>query len=214
MHEAVFRVESDGLCAQATRGTDARIELWCNDHCDLLSVAGRDAPAVVDKIEREIGLRERVEGTNEVVAITDTCLTRFLDEYVESYLARHDCLLVAPLTYEDGAKHARILALEADALTDFYRDLAGDHTIDVTSKREHTTATPEGPTASLDAVLPTLSPRQREVFTTAHAQGYYDIPRGVTTKEIAKQVGIERRTADHHLRRAEAKLADAIVDYV
>lgn len=212
MHEAVFRVDGEGVCAGATRGTDARVELWCNDHCDLLSVVGRDATGVVDALADEIGLRERVDRPTEVVAITESCLTRHLDDYVETYLARHDCLLVPPLVYEAGAKHARVLALEGGALTDFYRDLASDYAVSVSSKRELAAATPDRLTTSVD--VPALSPRQREVFRAAHDRGYYDVPRGVTTAEIADQIGIARRTADHHLRRAEAKLADAFARFL
>jgi len=45
MYEAIFRVSSGGTYEVATSGTDTTIELWCNDHCDLLHVSGADGDA-------------------------------------------------------------------------------------------------------------------------------------------------------------------------
>jgi len=64
-----------------------------------------------------------VEGTEQVV-ITEDCLKMETEDFIEQYLARHDCLLIPPIRYARGAKQCRILALDADSLTDFYVDLS------------------------------------------------------------------------------------------
>jgi predicted DNA binding protein len=154
-----------------------------------------------------------VEGTEQVV-ITEDCLKMETEDFIEQYLARHDCLLIPPIRYARGAKQCRILALDADSLTDFYVDLSSSHDVKVETKREIQSVVPDAPLLTVDALLPNLSPRQREVFAAAHRLGYYELPRETTTADVAEVVGIERRTAEDHLRRAEKKMADGLIEYL
>ena len=217
MYEAVFRIELRGEGAIPTAEAGTSVELWCNDHCDLLHVRGADAPGVIAGIEAAAGVRELVEedgNGEECIVVTERCLKGAQTDHVDRYLTRHDCLLIPPIRYAEGAKFCRVLALDGATLTAFYRDLVADHAVTVESKREIRSATPDAPLLTVDALLPTLSPRQRETFALAHERGYYEIPRRTTVAEVAAEIGVERRTAEEHLRRAENKLADALVEYL
>ncbi|WP_049921334.1 helix-turn-helix domain-containing protein [Halopiger djelfimassiliensis] len=52
-----------------------------------------------------------------------------------------------------------------------------------------------------------LTERQREIFQLAHSEGYYDVPRGTTHRELATTLGLSPATVGEHLQRIEAKLA-------
>ncbi|ERH08307.1 MAG: putative DNA binding protein [halophilic archaeon J07HX64] len=52
-----------------------------------------------------------------------------------------------------------------------------------------------------------LTNRQREALTLAVRSGYYSIPRGCTTKDIAADLGISDQAVTERLRRAIASLA-------
>ncbi|SEO56273.1 hypothetical protein SAMN04487948_103243 [Halogranum amylolyticum] len=219
MYEATFRIPDAGSYAAATAGSDARIELWCNDHCDLLHVTAGDdseaAAAVVARVEELVGVQDRLETTDELVVVTADCLKSHDSSHVETYLARHGCLLLPPLRYARGAKLCRVLALDPAALSACYRDLVDDgYRVGVESKREISAVRQDAPLLRLDDALPTLTERQREVLTTAFDAGYYEIPRRTTTEEIAAVVGVERRTAEEHLRRAENKLLAGVIEYL
>lgn len=54
----------------------------------------------------------------------------------------------------------------------------------------------------------TLTDRQREVLTTAYERDYFDVPRGVTTEELAIEFGLDKSTVLEHLRRAEHNLLE------
>jgi hypothetical protein len=71
-----------------------------------------------------------------------------------------------------------------------------------------TTAGPSGEADERRRRLETLTPTQREVFHLAREEGYYEWPRGVSTRELADEVGISKTTLLEHLRKAEAKLLD------
>jgi predicted DNA binding protein len=214
MHEAVLGIEHPGAYAAATAGTDTTVELWCNDHCDLLHVGGEESAAVVAHVEDVVGVRERLAEDDERLLITDECLKERGDDPIEATLAAHDCLLVPPLRYAEGRKWCRVLALDAANLTAFYRDVAAEFPVVVDSKREVASVRADRPLLTLDSALPDLSPRQQEALLTAVESGYYRIPRDATTAEIAAELGIERRTLEEHLRRAENKVVAGLAEYL
>lgn len=60
-------------------------------------------------------------------------------------------------------------------------------------------------------VLDTLTDRQREVVRTAYEMGYYEIPRRVSTVEVAAELALDQSTVSEHLQRAERNLLSAIL---
>lgn len=214
MHIATFRIEGRGAFADITREVDASIELWCNDHCDLLRVNGDSDQSILQEIDELAGVRESIIEANEVVIITENCLEQYEVTMVDTFLARHGCLMLPPLTYHRGYKTCRILALESESLTSLYRDLIEKTNVVVESKRTVNGIAHDAPMLSLGDTLPAFSPRQREVLLLAYELGYYEIPRSTTTTDIANEMGIERRTAEQHLRRAENKLVESIVSII
>lgn len=208
MHEVTLRLEPGGPYGAPTRGTDAVVELWCNDHCDLLSVRGDGGERVLAAIEERVGVRDRIERGGRTLAITAACL-RTREGTVERHLERHGCLLLPPLRYARGAKICRVLALDPADLTDLYRDLVAERSVTVESKRAVDAPSAGDP---MGGPVPSLTDRQREVLLAAHEMGYYERPRETSTAAVGDAVGVSRRTAEEHLRRAERKLTDAIVE--
>lgn len=215
MYEATFTIPDSTAYTEPTAGTDCRVRLWCNEHSDLLYVAGAEIQPLLAQVDEDVGIAQQVRGDEEAVVVTSSCLTRHEASSVDRYLADNNCLLLPPLRYEDGAKHCRVLALDALNLTEFYDDLVADgFDVDVRTKREVRAPTQSAPLLALEDVLPELTGRQREVLTLAVEEGYYDLPRGVATADLADELGLGRRTTEDHLRRAEKKLVTGLVSYL
>ncbi|UPM42675.1 helix-turn-helix domain-containing protein [Halocatena salina] len=213
MHEAIISVDGDGAYADATAGTDARIELWCTEQRDLLSVVGPSEP-VLRRIESAVGISDSIAHDTAAVIVTESCLTEHGTETIDPYFDRHNCLLLPPLRYEGGMKQCRVLALDPSSLTACYRDLTTDNvSVTVESKRAVEIVSPS-PSPTLERIVPELTERQRDTLSIAYEHGYYRIPRETTTQAIADRVGVDRRTAEEHLRRAENKLIDSIIQYI
>jgi len=51
-----------------------------------------------------------------------------------------------------------------------------------------------------------LTEKQREVMMEAYKMGYYDIPRKITSEELAESLGLVGSTVVEHLRKAEQRL--------
>lgn len=216
MYEATLRITGHSLYAEATAGTAATIDLWCNDHCDLLHVCREPAVDIGQKVADTVGVQQRLENREETILVTDDCLREHEDDLIEPFLDRHGCLLLYPLHYESGDKVCRILSVTPSALTECFHDLI-DANISVTveSKREiGSSIDAERPLLTPHEIVPTLTNRQSEVIHYAFENGYYKIPRRITTEEIAAEVGVKRRTAEEHLRRAENKLLTSVIDYL
>ncbi|EMA06917.1 helix-turn-helix domain-containing protein [Haloferax denitrificans] len=64
------------------------------------------------------------------------------------------------------------------------------------------------------SLLSSLPPRQRELLDTALEEGYYDMPREITLKELADEVGVAKTTASQHLRKAERQIVSFVVRYM
>jgi predicted DNA binding protein len=57
-----------------------------------------------------------------------------------------------------------------------------------------------------------LTEKQRRVFITAHNLGYYDLPRRITLAQLAEKLDLVRSTLDAHLRKAERRLLNHIMN--
>jgi predicted DNA binding protein len=58
----------------------------------------------------------------------------------------------------------------------------------------------------LKSPMAILTEKQRRVLITAHAMGYYDIPKKTSITQLAKILRVARSTLDVELRRAERRL--------
>jgi predicted DNA binding protein len=54
--------------------------------------------------------------------------------------------------------------------------------------------------------LDELTDRQREVIQTAFEMGYYEVPREISSEDIAAELGVDPSTVAEHLQRAERNL--------
>lgn len=62
---------------------------------------------------------------------------------------------------------------------------------------------------TVDRPSPALTARQRELFELAISEGYYEVPRETTHRELATQLDLAAGTVGEHLQRIEGKLAAA-----
>lgn len=60
-------------------------------------------------------------------------------------------------------------------------------------------------------LLSPLTDRQLEVFQVAVEEGYYDVPRRATHKDIAATLDCAPSTVDEHLRKAESRVVSGLV---
>ena len=57
-----------------------------------------------------------------------------------------------------------------------------------------------------------LTDKQQNALIAAYALGYYDIPKKISLAQLAERLDLARSTLDVHLRKAEQRLLDSIVN--
>jgi hypothetical protein len=126
--------------------------------------------------------------------------------------------MVCPTLLEHGFVHSAPVRIE-DGSEEWQVCFAGDRSdIEAALDRVRTDAGAEVSVASItgsegdrperEQRLDSLTPTQRDVFEHARETGYYEWPRGTSTRELADDLGVSKTTLLEHLRKAESKLLD------
>ena len=195
-----FLADHDGIAREALLHVDARAD---GTTVLLYRVTG-DGAGFADTLEERAGVVD-----HDVVDLAGNGYHAFVqanavdDGGVLLEIARDNALIVdTPLEFADEGLRATLVgthenlraALGAvpDGL-DFSVDNAG-------------TYVPGG-----EDLLSPLTDRQLEVFETAVEEGYYDVPRQATHKDIADNLGCAPSTVDEHLRKAESRVVTGLI---
>ena len=62
-----------------------------------------------------------------------------------------------------------------------------------------------------ESYLSKLTLKQRQAMITAYGLGYYDVPRRVSSEEVARHLDVDKSTFVEHLRKAERKLVAGVM---
>lgn len=128
------------------------------------------------------------------------------DDMVCPILLKHGFVHSAPVRIEGGREYWQVcFAGNRDEIEASLEGVREDADAEVSVSRITSSDTR---TSERDRRLETLTPTQREVFELARERGYYQWPRGVSTRELAAELDISKTTMLEHLRKAESKLLD------
>jgi len=65
-----------------------------------------------------------------------------------------------------------------------------------------------------DSPIGRLTDKQRRVLISAYRLGYYDVPRRITSEDLARKLGLVKSTFSAHVRKAERRLLTEILSRV
>ena len=120
-------------------------------------------------------------------------------------LLEHGFVHSAPVRIEDGREIWEVcFAGERPSIEPSLDGVREDAGADIEIKRITTVGEVRQP--ERQRRLDLLTPTQRDVFDLARDEGYYEWPRGTSTRELAELSDISKTTLLEHLRKAEAKL--------
>ena len=121
-------------------------------------------------------------------------------------LVRQGFVHSAPCRIEGGREYWKVVyAGERERIEPKLEVIREEEEADIDVARIASSGSPD---TERERRLDTLTPSQREVFDLARDHGYYEWPRGVSTRDLAEELDVSKTTLLEHLRKAEAKLLD------
>jgi PAS domain S-box-containing protein len=111
------------------------------------------------------------------------------------------------LVVDDGRGRLAVTFPASAAVSEFIRLFTERYDgVELLARRE------QAPEAERAETAPSLTDRQREALAVAYERGFYDWPRRNTGEEIATSLDITAPTFLEHLRRAESKIVDSVLE--
>jgi len=210
---------------RVTDADDPLVALAARRDCDLelqrVSTGGDDLVAYFsitgasgDEVTAFAAQADRLADAEVVRAHDEGCVVRFDlgDGAVLSTLATHGTAAIRSLSVSPS--DARLCVdLPSDAnprvLVEALRRRHDG--VDLVARRERERPR-DGRDTLLDSIDESLTDRQREALRTAHTAGFFAWPRDSSGEEIASMMDITQSTFLQHLRAAERKVFDELLD--
>ncbi len=225
MFELFLRIQHECRYNDLTRKfPDARISMWCNSGADILEIESNDLDAfegiqkelasISKQYETKILSKTITQGRIQLVTKTCSC-EEMVKTPTDEIFEKYDFMEVPPSVMTGGWEHYRLVGFENSDLKGLLKHLDSNGKAEVLYKK----TIPEGVTddtfiVSLSSLFGQLTEKQLKALVTAIEGGYYEIPKRVTTEDLAKRQRQPRTTFEEHIRKAESKLVHAVAPFM
>jgi predicted DNA binding protein len=222
--EVAFRVQHDCPYTRFTvKHPEVRMTMWCNNRIHVMEV---DVPDIETFTRIEPDLNELLlwKGgkilkknflAGNLQLIVRSCSCSKIQTNVLAIVERNSCLSIPPEVYYDGWEEYRVIGFRQSDYKKMFQELHRIGQVKIIQKRVAAEKSIRDTfVVSLNSVFSQLTERQVNSLIAALEAGYYQIPKKVTTTEIAGRNKVPRTTYEEHLRKAESKVLEAIAPYV
>lgn len=222
VYEIAFKLQHDcpytDLSQQLPELTFAH---WCNNKRDVLEISCEDKDlATFENFQKNLrGLERALSvkilrksfGAHSAQLVTRGCNCSEIGKAVTPHIQKNNCLEMQPVFYKHGWEWYRIIAFKQRDVKNLFEELEEFTTLEMISRRKIEDASvKEAFVISTNSLLGELTGKQSFALLIALSRGYYEIPKKVSTDEIAKSLDLPRTTYEEHLRKAESKVMKAV----
>jgi predicted DNA binding protein len=224
MFEVTFGVQHDCPYTRFTvKHPEVRMTEWCNNRIHVMEV---DVPDIETFTRIDPDLKElllwkggRVLKKNFLAGnlqlIVKSCRCSKIRPSVAEIVERNSCLSIPPEVYYGGWEEYRVLGFRENDYKKLFQELEQIGQVRIMQKRITSEKNIRDTfMVSLNRVFSQLTEKQVNSLIAALESGYYQIPKKVTTTQIADRNRVPRTTYEEHLRKAESKVLQAIAPYV
>jgi predicted DNA binding protein len=194
---------------------------WCNHDRDVIEISCEEEDLSTFKelqkdlrsLERALNVKilRKSFGVHSAQLVTEKCHCEGISRSVSPVIEKHNCLRIEPIMYKHGWEWYRILAFRQKDVKELFLELEKFANVQLVSRRTlEETAVRESLVVSPRSLLGELTKKQSHALMTAIARGYYEIPKRLSTDDIARSLDLPRTTYEEHLRKAESKVMKAV----
>lgn len=212
MWVAKFRAWHDSGFLRATESLEARLHVY---YLNIFNEKRRRYISKVALVEGQDS-RKAVEMLVQdprchLIEATGNQVFYYIDERegFHNLLFDHRVFFVGPAIVEGGREYWTVASHQKRPLLDLYKNL---NRLPFKAKLELLGLHRETPRFFASSALDDLTELERQALETARECGYYDIPRRMSAKQIARHLRLPVTTFSERLRKAEAKLVPAVLD--
>jgi hypothetical protein len=224
MFEVTFRAKHDCPYVHfSEKHPDVRIVEWCNLRVDVLEVECGDIE-MFNRIDPDLQklllwkggrILRKTFGPKNIQVITKTCRDSRISSSISGVVEANSCLDIQPVTYGGGWETHKTIGFRENDYKKLFKELENLGPVEVLSKRVHPEKSMIDTFAvSLSSVFRELTVKQAEAIAAALELGYYQVPKKITTVQLAQKQNAPRTTYEEHLRKAESKVLRALAPYI
>ena len=122
-----------------------------------------------------------------------------------SPLMPKEIFFIKPVYFKEGYEYWEIGSWDKKPLKVFYDKAKTVADVKILKLQE------ENPSVFIQYAVPKLTNKQRSALEMAFEYGYYIYPRKISVEELAKKANVPRTTFQEHLRKAESKLMNILI---
>ncbi len=202
---------------------ESRISMWCNGSADILEVEA-DSLESFDGLQRDLSSLSKDQGTRilsktihqgKLQLVAKTCACSLIPTSTSPVFEKYNFMEVPPEVMTDGWEHYRLIGFDERDLPGMLRRLDQIGKAEVLYKNTiQEGVTDDSFLISLSSLFGQLTEKQLKALVAAVEGGYYEIPKRVTTEELARQRRQPRTTFEEHIRKAESKIVHAMAPFM
>ncbi len=203
----------------STKFPKARISLWCNTSTDILEIEA-DGLESYEGIQKEM-TRQSKETKSRILSktlhggrfqiVVKTCSCGYNKNPTEPIFEKHNFLEVPPVILTRGWEYYRLVGFDPGDLKGLLQNLDAVGETEVLHKMSLVDGVADDTfMASLSTLFGQLTRKQLTTLVNALENGYYEVPKRVTTETLAHRQGQPQSTLEEHLRKAESKVLHAL----
>lgn len=221
IYDAVLEIQynqNEGLTNITNEYPDIKVSLWCNWSLDIIVLDTDNLNQknnVIQNLKNFVGENMVLDTSSEsspIIVRPCQCPS----SPVSVLLPEYDCFHISPIVYEKNKEilHVLLASMSTADLFDKIKEL--NYVEDVSLKYLNPHKFPEKPFPiylPINDLLVNLTDKQYDVLLESYNKGYYELPRQITTEELATKFNISRRAFEDHLRKAERNVFNTIMPF-
>jgi predicted DNA binding protein len=224
LYETAFRLQHDcPMNDLSKQHPDLVMSSWCNAETDVFEIS-KDEGTSFEDIEDDISMVWRKMKTKvirksnsskDVQVVLRHCGCYNIPAPVSPVFEGNHCLELQPCIYKGGWEYYRVVSFSEKDMKKVFATLEKYCKVEVISRRAMSTGTvKETMLVSTSALFGGLTRKQAQALIFALENGYYQVPKRVTTEEMASKLKLPRTTYEEHLRKAEGKVLRSMAPYI
>jgi len=224
LYETTFRLQHDCPFNDLSKQhPELVMASWCNSETDVLEISADD-PATLGDLQKDLKTVERAlktkilrksNSSRNVQIVIAHCGCKNVPAPVSPVFEKNNCLELQPAIYKGGWEYYRVISFSERDMPKVLAILEPYCKLEIISRRAMPSgAVKETMLVSTSSLFGGLTRKQVQALVFALENGYYQVPKRVTTEGMASKLRLPRTTYEEHLRKAEGNVLRSMAPYI